>query len=477
MKKFKFILMGCLAALGIASFSACQKDNTPSQKDDTPSQEDDTPSENVNPVERQPAKYTIMLYGCGGGDVDHMLEQSLLPMMEAMAVQDSKVCVTVMYSMSKDGSKFKENGIVLGEAATTYRYELSTTEMDWDNYKTKYKFKAASEVELYKASTLQEYIEWAKKTAPAENYILVPMNHGGGYSVSKDVLTKGIVYDDNHDDKSISAISIAEAINLSKTNFKAILWYGCMMGMLENLTEVAPYCEYQIASSHVSRVHPFTVARLISAINANPDDFENALLAYKATFEKLFTALYANVKNDDGNGTHGENCDWSAWRSNKLSGINQQVKALGEYLVNNYNEKEEVINSCTAYTYIYDKGDYSADLMYYSGLLCANEPELENISTELNKAISDARVFNISGNYHKLDEKYVFPEGGAFSLGVSLYSIVDPDFKANKDQYNATAFDKATGWGKWLEVNKISVKNSQTNPSNYFVSTPWDDNE
>ena len=471
MKKINLLLMGCLAALGIASFTACQKDNTPSQK------EDKTPSENVNPWEKQQAKYTVMLYGCGGGDVDHMLEQSLLPMMEAMAVQDSKVRVTVMYSMSKDGSKFKENGIVLGEAATTYRYELTTTEMDWDNYKTKYKFKAASEVELYKASTLQEYIEWAKKTAPAENYILVPMNHGGGYSVSKDVLTKGIVYDDNHDEKSISALSIAEAAKLSKTNFKAILWYGCMMGMLENLTEVAPYCEFQIAAAHISRAHPLTVSTLISAINANPDNFENALLAYKASFEKAYTESFANVKNDDGKGTHGENCDWSAWRSNKLSGINQQVKALGEYLVNNYNEKEKVFNSCTAYTYIYDKGDYSADLAYYSGLLSANDTALEKINTELNKAITEARVFNISGNYHKLDGKYVFPEGGAFSLGVSLYSILDPDFQANKDKYKDTAFDKATGWGKWLEVNKISVKDSQTNPSNYFVSTPWDDNE
>lgn len=45
----------------------------------------------------------------------------------------------------------------------------------------------ASEVPLYKTATLVEYINWVKQNVPAENYIFMPMNHGGGLDLSEEV--------------------------------------------------------------------------------------------------------------------------------------------------------------------------------------------------------------------------------------------------------------------------------------------------
>lgn len=50
------------------------------------------------------------------------------------------------------------------------------------------------------------------------------------------------------------------------------------MGQLEVMTQLAPYCDYQFCSSHVSRAIGSLFYDIIDAINQEPDDFEKAAL-------------------------------------------------------------------------------------------------------------------------------------------------------------------------------------------------------
>jgi len=53
------------------------------------------------------------------------------------------------------------------------------------------------------SSTLEDYIKWSKENAPAENYILELVNHGGGF----DLDAKGITYNANYKDSAFDKVT------------------------------------------------------------------------------------------------------------------------------------------------------------------------------------------------------------------------------------------------------------------------------
>ncbi len=167
------------------SIASCNKDN---------------PNE---PVNTTPAKYTIMFYGSGGGNVDCMLDGGIKDYVKAMGMGNKDVRFAVMWNMSKTDKSYSEyeKQQMIGEWGKCYRYELTDkTDLTKEGYK-QYIYKNASEVPMYKQSTLTEYINWVKKNVPAENYIFVPTDHGGGFDLDHEMLTKAI------DDARVTAIT------------------------------------------------------------------------------------------------------------------------------------------------------------------------------------------------------------------------------------------------------------------------------
>ncbi len=140
--------------------------------------------------------------------------------------------------------------------------------------------------------------------------------------LSDETPTRSIIYDDNHDNKGVATKTMAEAFKETDTHLKAIVWFACLMGPLEVLTEMAPYCDYQFASSHVSRAITEIVSTLIEALNESPDDFEKAAKRHCEKLEAEYITSFQNIPDDkDPNVKHQENCDFSCWRSDKLAAI------------------------------------------------------------------------------------------------------------------------------------------------------------
>lgn len=385
--------------------------------------------------------------------------------------------------MSKDISAYKKlypkitQDNFSGEFGKTYRYEL-TKDVDTTlaGFRSKYFYKNASEVELYKQSTLVDYIKWAKRTAPAENYILMPMNHGGGFDLDQEgASTRSIAYDDNHNGTGLSSKTIAAALK-ETGNVKAIYWYGCLMGQLEVLTELAPYCDYQFASAHVARINNLHILGLINAINASPDNFEAAIEKQHKAIESV-NSDFLNVEDDDDPSvTHNENCDFGCWRSDKLADINTQVKALAALLESNYATAEADINTATSKVYLFEKDCTYADLLDFANQVAANltdtqlKTQAQTIAADMKKAYAAATVYRFNGvNRISADGYYVAPvnsEGeNEFSLGISIYAKDESTYKKYVANYKASAFEAATGWSKWLDVNTTEV-DPEINPCN-----------
>ena len=476
--KFVFVAFSISLAICVVSCDRCNKDKP----------------------EVTPAKYTIMLYGCGGGNIDIQLEGALEGAVEALGVDKNQVSYTVMYSMSAKASKEDFPDTFRGEKGKTYRYVLSKdTDLTQSGYRSKYFYKNASEVELYKASTLTDFIKWSMQNAPAENYILEMVNHGGGFDLYTEVLTRGIAYDDNHkvddDNKGIAIKTIAEAVKEAGVHLKAIYWNGCMMGQLEVLTEVAPYCDYQFSSSHVAYANSHHVLSLINALNANPNDFELAAQAHQSILvgegkdsQYSFLYDYSHAYNQKTQQTSPVNGDYGCWRSNKLADINAQVKKLGELLTEVYPTEggKSAVNYASSWVYLYEYSyGYSDVLDYAQNVAEALEDgpaktKAQSIAADLKKAIADANVYRISAAFiQSADGKTVTTKEGTFSLGISLYAGKDESdylYKDYRDNYTASAFDKATGWSKWLDINeyRVSTNDQHPNLTNPGNDTSWE---
>lgn len=486
-KVMLFALFGMALSLAIVSCSSNNDDTDYTDNTGNTGDDDDSPVDNPDPWANKKAKYTIMLYGCGGGDVDGMYENAIPQIIDALNVSSNQVRFTVMFNTSKDASRYAPEEVpdLYGDWGTCYRYELTPqTDLTKQGYRSKYKYKNASEVPLYKTSTLVEYINWVKQTAPAENYILMPVNHGGGTDISQEV-TRAIVYDDNHVDESgypfaISQGTIAEALKQTNTHLKAIYWCGCMMGQLEVLTQLAPYCDYQFCSSHVSRAIPSLVSNIVYAINNSPDDFENAALLDKQFNDADYNRYFIDVP--DANNPevlHNENCDWGCWRSNKLADINAQVKKLATLLCNNYNDPTKMgqIDYATALTYVFEYDRFYVDVLDYAVNLAERLDEGQNatakqIVTDMENALNAAMVYH-NGYINVINSKgeKIAPKKGFYSLGISIYSSQDLNWLVYGANYKTTDFDKATGWSKFLDINTVGVRQGDTNPAN---NSSWD---
>ena len=381
--------------------------------------------------------------------------------------------------MSKTGEHYSdyEKNQMFGEWGKCYRYELTDkTDFTKEGYK-QYIYKNASEVPMYKQSTLVEFINWVKKNVPAENYIFIPTDHGGGFDLDHETLTKAIIYDDNHNLKGLSCKTVAAAFKETDTHLKAILWFGCLMGQLEVLTEVAPICDYQFASSHVSRTVMEVVSDLIEGINTYPDDFEKAAKLQKDKLEKIYIECFKDIPDEkDASILHQENCDFSCWRSNKIAGINDEVKKLAGFLVKYYKtDEKDNIDMATHQVYLFEKDGSYADLLDIPYNLQKNikgEAAFKEVGTlleSLTKAINDARVTAIVGA-NRVDKGGVciLPEHKAFSIGISIYSKEkDEPYQKYGANYISSAFNAATQWSNWLDINQASVMDGiNLNPCN-----------
>jgi hypothetical protein len=91
------------------------------------------------------------------------------------------------------------------------------------------------------AGTLAEFIRWGAANYPANRYILVFWDHGGG-SVT------GYGYDELYPNSSMPVDRIAQALEAGGIKFDIIGFDACLMGNMETAVAVEPYADYLLAS-------------------------------------------------------------------------------------------------------------------------------------------------------------------------------------------------------------------------------------
>lgn len=140
-----------------------------------------------------------------------------------------------------------------------------------------------NKVNMGDENTLLDFINWAKENCPAENYMLIMNDHGGGYMPHDDqpktasAGTRGIVYDDGFDDDHLMLPGISNALKQAGIKFKAIYFEVCMMNNLDYLYEMSDYTDYVMASTYVAPGDGADYKALYRELATN-SDFETSRL-------------------------------------------------------------------------------------------------------------------------------------------------------------------------------------------------------
>lgn len=444
MKRFLSILSIFALSFG---FFACSDDDDPIKDpivDPTPTPEPEPETENAN--------YTVMLYGCGGGNLD---EEMVTNLEEALLVgSNDRVRMTGQIKFS---AQYQSDPDLKG----TIRFLLNDANSD-DEYD--YIEVYEDEFALYDPDNLADFITWSKEMYPADNYILVLWNHGGGWMPNTDMpKTRAVIFDDNMNGQAMSIDELVEGVEKSNTHFKMIYYDACLMAMLENYCSLVDIADYALGAAHTTPGIGGNYTSLLELL-ATDDDFETIMGKYMSESMSLWSIVgYAH--------------DFTLIDLSKMGEVTTVLKDVAEELVASYDDYQQVYDAVLSdenygvYRYeadypFFDVVDYVNKLAAYS-----SNPSLIGYATRLQRAFNEAIVHQELSTTLKTNNQ-------AISLGVTLLqngmwdnggyqylmwdgSVVDIDGEVigswgstGDETYAQLPFDQATGWSQWLQLNE-----------------------
>ncbi len=184
------------------------------------------------PAETSLPQWTVMLYLCGT-DLESQSSMATHNLMEiSQTWPNSEVNVVIQTGGTREWHTKESLGFDIASNKTQrYRYDMDG-------------FTLEQELPLQNMAapaTLTDFMKWSAENHPAQKYLLLLWDHGGGslYGLIKDEMFQGAL---------MSLDDLAHALKASGLHMEAIVMDACMMATLETAQAVQPYANYLIAS-------------------------------------------------------------------------------------------------------------------------------------------------------------------------------------------------------------------------------------
>ncbi len=443
MRKFTlgFILI-CLAA----SFASCTK----------------TEYVTVAPEEEvDNSTYTIMMYGCGGSNLDSSM---ILNIQEALlAGASERVNFTGQIKFSKryqvEETLAGTQRFIVGEPGAMWYEPVEVLPAD---------------LELHNPRNLTDFINWSKAQCPADEYILILWNHGGAWSPYDDYKdpSRGVIFDDNNNNECLGLDNLVQGIKDSNTKFKMVYYDACLMGMIEIVTGLNDCTDYTMCASHITPGLGGDYNSLIYHLNTSTN-FEESMKAY----------CHETMSHWE---PQGLVLDLMLVNNGKMQPLLDEIKVLSEYMAEvaeiyvDYQDDEHsdsikeavsaayvmAITSCYQYHWgYYDDGTPHYpffDLQSFveimaNGNVSTYSAKFVDISSRINRASANAIVCReLTAPIAHLN----------LTMGITIVDKANWRAFGYSPAYEQLEFHKKTGWGNWLKINPVMTIGNP-NPKSY----------
>ena len=233
--------------------SSFESVNVPEKNPETIPEKEKT----VNQTSEELADWTVLVYMCGS-DLESNYSECIYDIKEML---ESKRGSNVNVLLQTGGAK-KWHGFNIS-AKNNERLILTSS--------TAKKVKSEASKSMGEASTLSDFIIWAKENYPAKRYILDFWNHGGG-SVF------GVCFDEIHSDPndpensdSLYCSEIKEALSKADLNFELFLFDCCLSSTIEIADSLQNFGKYMVASEEFLIGGMMNYDKWLTTISQTPD--------------------------------------------------------------------------------------------------------------------------------------------------------------------------------------------------------------
>ncbi len=391
-----------------------------------------------NPAYVQPQKkWTFLVYMNGANDLE---EYGLLNMNQMEQIgSDENINMVVQFKRYKGRYDSSD-----GDWGSTRRYYVGK-----DNNTASVTSALLSErddLDMGKAQSLQDFIQWGIQTYPAERFCLVLWNHGAGWRSVK-TPTRGFSYDDTTD-SHIDTIEFPAAIDRGDgRKWDIVAWDSSLMQMLEVAYEIRDKATYIVGSEESPPGEGFRYDKFLAPLKENPD---KSTLDFADSIAKETANFYNTRDGSDSNSTQ------SVLDASKIAAIVPPINDLGQALLNAkgaYGDRIAYARD-NSENYDYPQNSDIKDFMRLlsqpiAGTTTIPVPvtEVQNAVTRVNDAVSAAVLKNYNSPRHPRSN------GLAIFLPTPLsYSRIDIE-QANGfgQRYSLLSFAKAApNWQSFL---------------------------
>ena len=391
------------------------------------------------------------------------------------------------------------------EGSSTFRFVLDPAQTLREQAEANYL--PGKNANITNPDSLTNFINWAAKACPAKKYVLILGDHGGGYTPDAEVFkpnaatTRGVVFDDGNGNNCFSARSIAHAVKAASIRPDVIYFDACMMNTLEYMFELKDVTDYIVASTFVEYADPpFTT--LIEVLSKESEQMNLALEKYTEYYVKHF-----DRPNDDDVFYY----DMTTTETAKLDRLGKSMREFTDRLCDTYMngtaEQKKKIDAVTENAVKVSKEYALYDVGRYMEAMTEALPEVfdEVFGAELEAAFNDCIVGQYTSKYllerdYQVDYSVLLATKGSYMQAIwevegvnpdpeiktltsltyydadgkyTMYSVTNGDFRKDftpdyvlkeelqgqwdgtlESVYGALAFDKATGWSRWLLLNE-----------------------
>ena len=371
------------------------------------------------------AEWTVMVYL----DSDNNLESAGIDDINEMEIVGSTSEVNIVvqvdripYSVLASNNQGYADDISNGNWTTTRRYYIT---QDFDPVQINSQFKSdLSELNMGDPQTLIDFTNWATINYPAEKYLLVIWNHGGGFRSLN--LTKDIAWDDTSGGDKITMPELEDALSAINTQIgekiDIVGMDACFMAMTEVAYQIKDYADILVSSEASEPFDGWPYDTILGELVGNPL-ISSGQLAVDIVDKYIFSYPYGNVTQ-------------SAIDLSYMDTLTSQLSNFASAIMDdNLTPKNNYLNASNSSQY-YGDSDY-IDLYDFCNQLVtySNSLEVKNIALNIQQTL----------NYAVIKSEY----SGRNLSGSKGLSIYFP-YIAYDSYYNNTNFVRDTKWDEML---------------------------
>lgn len=399
------------------------------------------------------AKFTVMLYGCGGATLDDAFFDNLKQAIAYGSTDDVKM--TYQMKLSKVYVEQHDVGNMEGTFRMMLPERMDTTGLDVFKLPTTHI--GDSTIPLYEPQTLAEFIKWSAQVAPAENYVLVMWDHGGGWNIARDARkARSILSDDNVDGQTMALWQCVQGVKDSGIRLKVLLTDACNMHMLENLFDYATVADYCVGASQPTPdygTNYYNLLKHLNSVTTGDESLEKQLHLF-ADGQQAYWFTHPLETEYDRYEYYG---DMGVVDLRKLPAVASVIKSISTELCLTYDmhhdEYDRAAEQCHLlfpprdeewgkYCCGFDASDYFNQLAVISG-----NGILKLFADRFSQALAQAQ-YRVTCN----------PPFRNWKDNVSVGIIITNGALYNELNYESTypllEFDKLSGWSRWLKTNQ-----------------------